>query len=347
MISLIAGLALLFTLMAGTWTNAAAAGLQSNSVNFVIPTISIVSVVTDTSVTIKTANYPANDTYNVYMNHIGTRGIGGIKVDTINSGSGGSFEKTFTIPDSLKGLAQIAIRLESPTSGYYSYDWFNNKTGGTTPGTGTGGPYTSIIPTISITSVDVDNKVTIQTQNYPANDTFKVLMGHFGTRGIGGITVDTVNSGAGGSLSFTFSIPNELKGLAQIAIRLESSTSGYFSYNWFNNKTGGAIPNTGGTYPTGLTPSFVITGVSANNTITIKTSNFPANDTFNIYMGNYGTRGIGGASAGSVNSGSGGTQTFTLTIPDAVKGKAQIAVRLESPSSGYFSYNWFYNNTYP
>ena len=80
------------------------------------------------TVTIQTYNYPANDTFNVYMNYFGTRGVGGILVDTVSSGSGGSMSFTFNIPDSLKGLYQIAIRLESPTSGYYSYNWFYNNT---------------------------------------------------------------------------------------------------------------------------------------------------------------------------------------------------------------------------
>ena len=89
-------LVLLFAMVGGTWTTAAAAKEQMCSCN--IPTISILSVKPDESVTIKTANYPANDTFKVYMNYYGTRGLHGIEVDSINSGSGGAFEKTFTIP---------------------------------------------------------------------------------------------------------------------------------------------------------------------------------------------------------------------------------------------------------
>ena len=64
-------------------------------------------------------------------------------------------------------------------------------------------------------------------------------------------------------------------------------------------------------------------------------------------MNDYGTRGIGGAVIQTVDSAAGGALTFTFDIPDAMKGKQRIAIRLESSASGYFAYNWFWNNTYP
>lgn len=93
-----------------------------------IPTFVILSVVRDQSVTIKTNNFPANDTFVVRMGEMGTRGVNGIKVDQISSGSGGELTLTFNIPASLQGSRQIAIRLESPGSGYYSFNWFYNRT---------------------------------------------------------------------------------------------------------------------------------------------------------------------------------------------------------------------------
>jgi hypothetical protein len=56
---------------------------------------------------------------------------------------------------------------------------------------------------------------------------------------------------------------------------------------------------------------------------------------------------VGGVKVDTVNSGTGGAQTYTFTIPDSLKGDSRIAIRLQSPTSGYFSYNWFYNSTYP
>ncbi len=324
-----------------------------------IPTFSITSVATDSTVTIQTSNFPANDTFDVLMNKMGTRGVDGTKVDTISTGSGGSFSKTFNIPADMKGMSQIAIRLESPTSGFFSYNWFWNNTSGGIPSTGatpTPKPTTAPgnIPTFSITSVTADNSVTIKTANFPANDTFDVLMNTMGTRGEDGAKVDTIQSGSGGALTLTFKIPSSLQGERQIAIRLESPTSGFFSYNWFwNNTSSGGIPSTGSTPTPGPTqaashsPTISISSVVKDSTVTIKTSDFPANDTFTVLMGDFGTRGVGGTNVGTFNSGTGGTQTATFNIPSGLQGDAQIAIRLESPTSGFFAYNWFWNNTAP
>ncbi|HJW91032.1 MAG TPA: LysM peptidoglycan-binding domain-containing protein [Anaerolineales bacterium] len=200
-----------------------------------IPTFSIVSVVEDDNVTIRTANFPANDSFDVLMGAYGTAGIRGKLVDTIKSGEGGSITANFRIPASLRGLARIAIRLQSPKSGYFSYNWFwNNSTGGggTTPP-----PAPGKIPTFSIASVVRDSTVTVKTADFPANRTFVVRMGAFGTRAIGGIEVARFDSGAGGSLSKTFEIPSALRGSTRIAIRTEATGGGYFSYNWFWNNT--------------------------------------------------------------------------------------------------------------
>jgi hypothetical protein len=304
------------------------------SVSALIPTFSILSVDADNNVTIKTYNFPANDTFEVRMGVMGSKGIDGTLITTVNSGSGGSFTATYSIPSGLKGLYQIAIRLQSPTSGYYAYNWFYNNTSSSSSSSSTG-----TIPTFSITSVDVDNTVTIKTSNFPANDTFDVRMGAIGTRGVNGILVKSISSGTGGTFSATFDIPAALKGSYQIAIRLESPTSGYFAYNWFYNKT------SSGTVTPGTIPTFSISSVVVDKTVTIQTKNFPANDTFNVRMGAMGTKGINGILIKSIDSGSGGSFSLTFDIPDSLKGSYQIAIRLESPSSGYFAYNWFYNKT--
>jgi hypothetical protein len=63
-------------------------------------------------------------------------------------------------------------------------------------------------------------------------------MGPFGTRGIGGYVVGTIDSGAGGSGSYTFSIPAQLSGSYRIAIRAQTGHANpFFAYNWFYNTT--------------------------------------------------------------------------------------------------------------
>jgi LysM repeat protein len=92
-----------------------------------IPTIWIVSVVRNSSVTIRTANFPAHTDFQVLMGPMGTRGYG-YYVTTFNSGSGGAMNLTFAIPPQLYGSYQISIRTQNQWSGYHSYNWFYNNT---------------------------------------------------------------------------------------------------------------------------------------------------------------------------------------------------------------------------
>jgi hypothetical protein len=90
------------------------------------PSILIADVNEDQSVTIKGLNFPSNDTFNVLLNYSGTKGIDGEIVATVTTDESGEFTATYTIPDFLHGQDSIAIRLESPSSDYYAYNWFYN-----------------------------------------------------------------------------------------------------------------------------------------------------------------------------------------------------------------------------
>jgi hypothetical protein len=307
-----------------------------------VPTFAIKTVAMDEEVTIRTSNFPADHTFTVRMGEYGTLGVGGIKVATTDSGDGGSFEATYTIPDELKGRYRIAIRMES-TDGYYAYNWFYNNTSGST-----GGPYTppsgyTGIPTFSIKSVDEDTSVTIKTYNFPADLDFKVRMGAYGTLGVGGTVVATTNSGSGGSFEATYDIPEDLQGSYQIAIRLES-TAGYYAYNWFYNHTSGSA--TGGPYttPAGYSgiPTFTISSVARNDSVTVKGYNFPPDQTFTVRINNFGTLGIGGEVVETFDSGEGGSFTKTFSIPADYHGNSRLAIRMDS-TAGYYAYNWFWN----
>ncbi|PWH17244.1 MAG: hypothetical protein DDG59_08380 [Anaerolineae bacterium] len=201
------------------------------------PYFYITSVTPDTSVTIRAYNFPANDTFKVMMNKIGTKGINGIVVDTISSGAGGSFTATFSIPNALKGQKQIAIRLQSTSgSGYYAYNWFYNSS----TKYGTGGPYPVTYqgyPTIAVKQVVKNKYIILQMTNLPKNDQFKVLMNRYGTKGIKGVQVATFSTGSGGSQTIKVKIPKSFKDVSLIAVRIQSTSgSGYFAYNWFYNR---------------------------------------------------------------------------------------------------------------
>lgn len=312
----------------------------------VIPTFSILSVQKKVSVTIKTYNLPPGDSFDVLMGKMGTKGVNGIKVDTLNSGSGGSLTATFNIPSALASNYQIAIRLQSNTgSGYYAYNWFyNNKSNSSGNSGGSGGSSYKGIPSFYIMKVVKNKTVSIKTNNFPANDKFRVLMGPMGTQGINGIQVAVVKSKNGGTLNYSFNIPNSLKGSKKISIRLESiKGTGYYAYNWFYNATAKAnnYPGNGYTYPT-----FYISKVVKNKSVTIVTRNLPPNDKFQVRMGPMGTQGVNGYIVGNFKSGNGGQKTLSFTIPSQLKGHKQIAIRIQSiKGTGYYAYNWFYNST--
>jgi hypothetical protein len=317
------------------------------------PTFSIVSVKVDESVTVKTNNLTPDDKFDVTMGPMGTKGVDGTNVASVESGSGGTKEYTFDIPTSLHGSYQISIRMESPTSGYFAYNWFYNNTDGSStqpPPSTTPPPDYSGIPTFSIVSVEQDESVTVKTSNFPPDDTFDVTMGPMGTKGIDGIEVDSVDSDSGGSMEFTFDIPTDLHGSYKISIRMESPTSGYFAYNWFYNNTTNSStqpPAPSPTPPPGYSgfPTFKIVSVVSDASVTVETNNLPPDDDFEVTMGPMGTQGIGGIEVATISSGSGGSKQYAFDIPSDLHGSYKISIRMESPTSGYFAYNWFYNNT--
>ena len=62
------------------------------------------------------------------MNWMWTRGIAGTIVQTVTTDANGKLsDLTYEIPDFLMNTGRIAIRLESPTTGYYAYNWFYNN----------------------------------------------------------------------------------------------------------------------------------------------------------------------------------------------------------------------------
>lgn len=330
-------------------------------------TFTITAVVMDTSVTIQANSFPANQDFTVRMGAYGTMAVGGTVVGTTNSEADGSFSATYTIPDALKGSQALAIRMDTADGLYYAYNWFYNNPNAPQPAStypGNQGQYYPYgcqyygcqwgyqypyipgyygYPTFSITSVEQNSKVTIHTSNLPPDQTVDVRMNYYGTLGVAGVVVNTFESGTGGSQDLTFDIPDFLKSYQQIAIRLECE-SGYYAYNWFWNNT---APWNGSVSPDGYVgiPTFAIIGVVRDSTVTIKTNNLPANQTFTVRMNYFGTNGVGGVVVATTESGNGGVMDLTYNIPDYLKGQSQIAVRLESQTGYYFAYNWFWNNS--
>jgi hypothetical protein len=365
-----------------------------------VPTFSIGSVEGDSKVTIKMHNFPPEQDFTVRMGFFGTVAKGGEIVATTNSGAGGELEETYEIPASMKGVQQIAIRMDAPT-GHFAYNWFYNNTtvsgtggtGGTGGTTGTGGesmaetgqtpvvpdePSYTGTPSFTIGEVQQDTAVTILTSNLPPQTDYTVLMGPYGSLGVGGTVAASGKVEDNGNQTLTFNIPANLKGHTFIALRMEAS-NGYYAYNWFRNlstlkpvvpadlPTGptptpvAAIPSsTESTTPSSSqpapevvpnvsadynsVPSFTISSVVKDSMVSVFAKDFPPGQTFTIRMGEYGTAAVGGVVVSTTETGKGGDFTATYTIPDSLKGTEAIAIRMDS-TAGYFAYNWFYNSS--
>ncbi len=334
------------------------------------PSFTISEVKKDVSVTILTQDMPKSLDWKVLMGEYNTRGEKGIEVATFNSGAGGSMSATVDIPAALKGRAMISIRIESLTGGYYYYNWFwNDKENGTWPveppaPTTTPAPTTipvptkapEPVPTIEIKAVDPGKSVTITASNFPKNLEFVALMNKMWTLGIKGIEVGKLTSSGTGAFEATFNIPAEFKDHERVAIRLESTSGGYYSYNWFWNVSGGVVvtpePTASPTPAPTSTPApvvkypyFNIVAVEKDKTVSVEGDHFPANTEFTVLMGKMWTMGINGTEAGSYNSGEGGKMTATFNIPASLAGYSQISIRLQAKTGGWYAYNWFWNST--
>jgi LysM domain len=93
-------------------------------------------------------------------------------------------------------------------------------------------------------------------------------------------------------------------------------------------------------------PTFSISSVVRDTSVTVLTANFPPGQDFVVTMGPLNSLGLGGVVVATTNSGAGGAFTATYNIPASLAGTGQISIRMQS-ASGYYSFNWFWNATAP
>ena len=225
-------------------------------------------------------------------------------------------------------------------------------------------------PTFAIAAVDgAAHTVTINGRNFPPNQTFTFRINGMWTQGYNGEVIGTLASGQGGDVTETFNVPEGFHGYSRLAIRADSP-AGYYAYNWFwtgsaapavaapptGSGSSGAATGTGGqpavgtpattapAAPAAAYPTFAIASVARGATVTIVTRNLPANMDFTVIMGDFGTRGLSGYQVASFNSGDGGTQTLTFSIPSALAANNRVAIRLQGVGNPYYAFNWFWNN---
>ncbi len=330
------------------------------------PSFTIGDVVANQSVTILIKDAPKNRDFIVRMGEYDTKAINGIEAGQFHTGEGGNLQATIEIPEALKGRAQIAIRMDSLTGGWYYYNWFwNMKEGGTWPEpsqptkTTPQAPQitptpnktpTKVVPLIFIKSAESSKSVTITGINFPKNEEMKAFMGEMFSKGIDGVEVGLFTTSDTGTFEMTFEIPAELVDHERVAIRVASVPYTWYAYNWFWNKAGGIVvtqpPSQAVrplvTEPAKKHPLISIVQVEAGKTVTIKADNLPANTEFTVLLGKMYTKGLNGIAVATFDSGENTSAQLTVDIPTALATEDLIAIRIQSKSRG-FAYNWFSN----
>lgn len=256
-----------------------------------------------------------------------------IMIRLVNTHNGNSGTTAVTIEQNWKVIAPY---------GQYTTTYFDLAAKSKEPRTGA--------PSTRILSVVENTEVTLQLYNMPPEKDFLVTMGPIGTQGIGGFVIGTQTTGAGGSFIVTYAIPAQLQNESLISIRFQSTSSGHYAFDYFANEdgynavTGGSsTTNPDWVLPAGTFPTFTIVSQVKDSTVSITGTNFTKNDTYTVLLGLYGTQGVGGFVAGTIETGNSSAFSVTIDIPAELAGLDIIAIRLESENADYYAYNFFYN----
>ncbi len=234
------------------------------------PRISIIAVKADELITVRTSDFPANVAFTVRMDVAGNMGINGIVVGETNSGIGGAFDVSYRIPAELRGVKTIAVRFES-ANGYYAYNWFNNRTSGTTtPPVSTPSspiPVTGAKPALTIIGVKANDSVTVEARNLPASTTFTVRVGPYYTFFRDYATMPSVVSDAYGVARFTLDLPDVVMDESLVTVRIDGG--GRYAFNAFRNVDTGTV-DSGGSIPVTSTGTCQVVSVTPNSSITAR-----------------------------------------------------------------------------
>ena len=317
---------------------------------------------TNDTITIKVTDYDREDTYTVLIGE-NSSSFQGLFLGKIDPTDARTHTRTYDIPAQIRSADELRVTVQDIHNNHSCSTAVSNKRiywevidpygSFTVLNTGSGVPSTAT-PFTNIIGVVQDSEVTLQTYNFPADKDFVVTMGPLGTKGVGGFVIGTQNSGVGGSFVVTYPIPAQLWGSAYIAIRLQSTTSGHFAYDYFENASGysassggSSSVSAGWTLAAGTYPYTQVTAVVKDGTVTFSGFNFTKYDTYTVTMGPIGSKGVGGFIVAEKATGASSTFTETFTIPAGLYGADRIAIRFQSQNTPYYAYDWFYNSNLP
>lgn len=223
---------LILVLLALSFPRPAAASSSTGTFGGVVLHFNVIAVTKDTSVSVRTTDFPLRTKFTVRMDVVGKQGIDGIVVGELYSEKGGELEATFSIPAELQGKIILALRIESK-DGYYAYSWFFNETAVNTL------PDPKAKPEVTFADAKKGEAVTVQAKNLPANTSFWVRVGPYYTFYRDYASTDRVTSGSDGTVSFNLPIPKSMQSADYLMVRLDGG--GKYAYNVYKNVDNGAV----------------------------------------------------------------------------------------------------------
>ena len=181
-----------------------------------------------------------------------------------------------------------------------------------------------------------DTSVDVYVYNIIATEKVDFFMSAYGTGGVGGTKVATLNAGTKYPLSMTIMIPAQLRGLDRLEIRMQGYLRELSRTQSFYNITSSTCGYSG-------TPAFQIIGIVPKQSVTIKTYDFPPNMTFEAWMmvDRWHSRKI--YTVGTFSSGAGGTLIATFNIPAGLQTERNLVLHLRSTLGGYYGFIYFQN----
>jgi hypothetical protein len=209
-------------------------------------------------------------------------------------------------------------------------------------------PSSTTKPFIEVTAVNKNKEITVSATNFPANVDFYVRIGPYASFFSNQKVMLNFNSGTGGSFKFNVALPDIVKDVDLVTIRVDSLNvrPSIFAYNAFHNVNLGTVNSTPSPTPTTtVKPAVDVIAIEKNTRITVSASGFPANIYFSVRIGPYYTFGRDQQVVQTFNSGNGGSFIFNVDLPAIVKEVDLITIRLDSVSGSthYVAYNAFYN----
>jgi hypothetical protein len=208
----------------------------------------------------------------------------------------------------------------------------------------------------TIISVEKNEYVVVQLENFPSNSTYHVRMNVNGTYGINGYLASKVTTNSGGTFIAKFPIPEELANEDIISIRFEDVEGDNdppynFFYNEdaaFNYSASGSGDTTYNNWDYGE-PQFDILKVNKSVSMVAKTNYFPPGDRWAVFMKDGALDSEELYDINGFDASEGGIYEMTLTIPSALQYSEKIAVIFYNINDGYRTYDLIWNRdcTYP